>query len=92
MLAVVAHAPHRASTLRDRVGGFAMCSWAALEDDPELAAPFAHVVAVDPPSTPRSARCSNIRPRRAGPIWRGVTLSYALLNEYINGTSPCANR
>ena len=52
VLAVVAHAPYRASTLRDRIGGFAMCSWAALEDAPELAAPFAHVVAVDPPFDP----------------------------------------
>jgi single-stranded-DNA-specific exonuclease len=35
-----------------RVGGFAVCSWAALEDDPELARDFAHVVAVDPPRAP----------------------------------------
>jgi hypothetical protein len=27
-------------------------SWAALEDDPRLAAPFTHVVAIDPPSRP----------------------------------------
>jgi single-stranded-DNA-specific exonuclease len=53
VLAIVAHAPHRARTLRDRIGGFAMCSWAALADDPELAAPFAHLVAVDPPPEPR---------------------------------------
>ncbi len=52
VLAVVAHAPYRASTLSARIGGFAMCSWAALEDAPELAAPFAHVVAVDPPFDP----------------------------------------
>jgi len=32
------------------VGGFAIVSWAALEDDPGLAAPFAHVVALDPPA------------------------------------------
>ena len=31
------------------MGGFAVTSWAALEDDPGLAAPFPHVVAVDPP-------------------------------------------
>jgi len=49
VLAVVAHAPHRARTLGDRIGGFAVCSWAALEDDPDLAAGFAHLVAVDPP-------------------------------------------
>jgi single-stranded-DNA-specific exonuclease len=53
VLAVVAHAPHRARALRGRVGGFAVCSWAALADDPELAASFAHLVAVDPPSQPR---------------------------------------
>ena len=50
VLAVTAHAPHRARALRDRAGGFAVCSWHALEDDPGLAAAFAHVVAVDPPA------------------------------------------
>jgi len=50
VLAVAAHAPHRARVLRDRVGGFAICSWQALEDDPALAHGFAHVVAVDPPA------------------------------------------
>ena len=53
VLAVVAHAPQRARALRDRVGGFALCSWQALEDDPSLAAGFTHVVAVDPPAGPR---------------------------------------
>jgi single-stranded-DNA-specific exonuclease len=51
VLAVVAHAPHRARALAGVVGGFAVCSWAALEDDPDLAAPFAHVVAIDPPAS-----------------------------------------
>jgi single-stranded-DNA-specific exonuclease len=49
VLAVVAHAPHRARTMQDRIGGFALCSWAALADDPGLTAGYAHVVAVDPP-------------------------------------------
>jgi single-stranded-DNA-specific exonuclease len=52
VLAVTAHAPHRARVLRDRVGGFALCSWHALEDQPQLAAEFAHVVVVDPPTGP----------------------------------------
>ncbi len=56
VLAVVAHAPHRARVLRGRLGGFAVCSWAALEADPELAAPFAHLVAVDPPGDGRLLR------------------------------------
>ena len=50
VLAVTAHAPHRAQALAARVGGFAVTSWAALEDDPGLAAPFPHLVAVDPPT------------------------------------------
>jgi single-stranded-DNA-specific exonuclease len=53
VLAIVAHAPHRARTLERRIGGFAVCSWAALGDDPELAASFTHLVAVDPPADPR---------------------------------------
>ena len=58
VLAVVAHAPHRARTLRDRIGGFAVCSWAALADDPDLAAGFAHLVAVDPPCERGRARAA----------------------------------
>jgi single-stranded-DNA-specific exonuclease len=50
VLAVAAHAPYRARLLHGRVGGFAICSWAALEDDPGLAAGFVHVVAIDPPA------------------------------------------
>ena len=36
VLAVVAHAPHRARALQSRVGGFALASWAALEEEPQL--------------------------------------------------------
>ncbi len=49
VLAVTAHARQRATALRDRVGGFAVTSWASLAADPALAAGYAHVVAVDPP-------------------------------------------
>ena len=52
VLVVAAHAPHRARALQGRVGGFAVTSWAALEDDPGLARAFAHVVALDPPAHP----------------------------------------
>jgi single-stranded-DNA-specific exonuclease len=50
VLAVTAHAQHRAAALRDRVGGFTVTTWAALESDPGMAAAFTHVVAVDPPA------------------------------------------
>jgi single-stranded-DNA-specific exonuclease len=49
VLAVTAHARHRAAALRGRVGGFAVISWAELEADPRAAARYPHVVAVDPP-------------------------------------------
>jgi single-stranded-DNA-specific exonuclease len=52
VLAAAAHAGHRAAALRDRVGGFTLTSWAALAADPGLAAPYTHVVAVDPPAHP----------------------------------------
>lgn len=52
VLAVAAHAPARARALADRVGGFALTSWSALEDAPELAERFVHIVAVDPPTRP----------------------------------------
>jgi single-stranded-DNA-specific exonuclease len=52
VLVVTAHAPHRARALSGRVGGFALTSWQALEDDSGLARPFAHVVALDPPARP----------------------------------------
>ena len=55
MLAVTAHAEHRARALRDRVGGFDVTTWAALEAEPALAARYLHVVAVDPPSHPHLA-------------------------------------
>jgi len=50
VLAVCADVPARLPGLQARLGGFALCSWAALEADPSLAAPFAHVVAIDPPA------------------------------------------
>jgi single-stranded-DNA-specific exonuclease len=75
VLAVVAHAPYRARTLEDRIGGFAVCSWAALADDPALAAPFAHVVAVDPPWSP--ALVGLLEPSSAHLAWGEPELRFA---------------
>jgi single-stranded-DNA-specific exonuclease len=49
VLAVCADVRARLPALRQRIGGFALTSWTALETDPALAAPYTHVVAVDPP-------------------------------------------
>jgi single-stranded-DNA-specific exonuclease len=66
VLAVTAHAPQRARALHGRVGGFAVCSWAALEDDPDLALGFAHLVAVDPPPHPH---LHALLERPSAPAW-----------------------
>ena len=58
VLAVVADVPRRIAGLAERVGGFALCSHAALARAPELAAGFAHLVVLDPPAHPdEDARC-----------------------------------
>jgi single-stranded-DNA-specific exonuclease len=52
IVGVVAHAAHREKGLKDRVGGFALISWAALEDDPAQVQGYDHVVLIDPPTRP----------------------------------------
>jgi single-stranded-DNA-specific exonuclease len=52
VLAVCADVPRRLAGLQARVGGFALCSHAALERDPTLADGFDHLVVLDPPALP----------------------------------------
>jgi single-stranded-DNA-specific exonuclease len=52
VLVVCADARRRREHLDGRLGGFALCSWAALEHDPALGADHRHVVALDPPPHP----------------------------------------
>jgi single-stranded-DNA-specific exonuclease len=50
VLVLCADAPTRLRHMEGRLGGFSLCSHAALERMPELAQPFRHVVALDPPA------------------------------------------
>jgi hypothetical protein len=50
VLAVCADVPRRLAGLRERAGGFALISHAALADAPELLGRFDHVVVLDPPA------------------------------------------
>jgi single-stranded-DNA-specific exonuclease len=50
VLVVCADAGSRLRGLSGRLGGFALCSYTALERAPELADGFPHVVALDPPA------------------------------------------
>jgi len=51
VLGVCADAPRRMSGLSSRVGGFALISYHALARDPGVGEPFAHLVALDPPTS-----------------------------------------
>ena len=50
VLGVCADVPRRAEGLRSRLGGFSLAAYHALEQSPDLAGSFDHVVALDPPS------------------------------------------
>jgi single-stranded-DNA-specific exonuclease len=50
VLAVVADVPRRLPGLAERLGGFALTSWDALEEDPGPALDVEHLVALDPPA------------------------------------------
>jgi single-stranded-DNA-specific exonuclease len=52
VLVLAADATARARHLRERLGGFALCSHAALAAAPELGGDYAHFVVLDPPATP----------------------------------------
>ena len=79
VLAVTAHAGQRAAALSDRVGGFALTTWAALEDDPALAAGYLHVVAVDPPAHSGQRALANRLPGTGWThlAWGGAELELA---------------
>jgi single-stranded-DNA-specific exonuclease len=66
VLVVAADARARRRQLGGRLGGFALCSWRALERAPSLAGAHAHVVAVDPPATaPQRALLQSLAGERA---------------------------
>ncbi len=50
VLAVCADVPRRLPGLRQRAGGFALTAYGRLEQTPEAALEFAHIVALDPPA------------------------------------------
>ncbi|MGI8513051.1 MAG: single-stranded-DNA-specific exonuclease RecJ, partial [Solirubrobacteraceae bacterium] len=58
VLVACAHVPVRSAGMAGRLGGFALCSHVALARDPALAAPHAHVVALDPPGCPAEQAAS----------------------------------
>ncbi len=80
VLVVCADARARRRALEGRLGGFALCSWAALARDPGLARSYAHVVALDPPT--ERAHEALLDPRGSGPMthlaWGDPELAFGL--------------
>jgi single-stranded-DNA-specific exonuclease len=66
VLVVAADAILRARHLQPILGGFELCSHVALERDPRLAGPQAHVVLLDPPAGPACA-CGKLTHLAWGP-------------------------
>jgi single-stranded-DNA-specific exonuclease len=56
VLAVCADVPRRLPGISSRIGGFSLISYHALEREPEIAARFEHLVALDPPASAPTAR------------------------------------
>jgi single-stranded-DNA-specific exonuclease len=67
VLAVCADVSRRLEGLSTRTGGFALCSYHALEREPALAYPFTHVVALDPPAVASAQNGLRARGRTASP-------------------------
>lgn len=80
VLALVSDAPARTRHLAQVGGGFALCSYAALAADPELARGARHVVAVDPPATPvQRALLEGLAVRHMVHLaWGAAELTFAL--------------
>jgi single-stranded-DNA-specific exonuclease len=82
VLVLVADGPARLRHLDGRLGGFRLASHASLARDATLAAPYAHVVLLDPPSCAgglrrAAAASSTAGPGRAFLAWGAAELRFA---------------
>jgi single-stranded-DNA-specific exonuclease len=78
VLVVCADARARRRHLDGRLGGFALCSWAAVERDPSVAAGFAHVVALDPPAIAHGAALAGAHGASVHLAWGEAEARFAL--------------
>jgi single-stranded-DNA-specific exonuclease len=78
VLVACADARARRRHLDGRLGGFALCSWTALERDPALADRAMHVVALDPPPGPDHVARAAALGATVHLAWGEAELRYAL--------------
>jgi single-stranded-DNA-specific exonuclease len=79
LLVVCADPNARARHLEGRLGGFALCSYEALERDPDLTTRFDHVALLDPPalSAQHALACAGIEVHYTHEIWGEPELRFA---------------
>jgi single-stranded-DNA-specific exonuclease len=88
VLVVCADARRRRGHLADRLGGFALTTWDAIERDPTLLAGYAHVLALDPPAADAQAAVVDERFTLA---WGEAETGFALrAHEAANDVRPVA--
>ncbi|MEA2246006.1 MAG: single-stranded-DNA-specific exonuclease [Solirubrobacteraceae bacterium] len=91
VLVVCADARARRRHLDGRLGGFALCSWTALERDPALSTGPAHVVALDPPPGPEHVRLAGAGGAMVHLAWGDAELRYTVdVLERTCGLRPAA--
>jgi single-stranded-DNA-specific exonuclease len=77
VLALCADVSRRLAGLRERVGGFTLAAYAELEADPAVALAFAHVVALDPPTSAAGDRALRAGAGIASLAWGEPEMRFA---------------
>ena len=77
VLALCADVSRRLPGLRERVGGFTLAGYGELEADPSAALPYAHVVALDPPTSAAGDRALRAGAGLASLAWGEPELRFA---------------
>jgi len=78
VLVACSDARARRRHLTGRLGGFDLCSWAALERDPGLVAGYAHVVGLDPPLAAGRVALVGARGATVHLAWGEAETSFAI--------------
>ena len=77
ILVICANTPRRLAALASRRGGFALISHDSLEDEPELATEFEHVVVLDPPVSPVQDQLTQVGAGYTHLAWGEAELRFA---------------
>jgi single-stranded-DNA-specific exonuclease len=77
VLVICANTPRRLAALASRRGGFALIAHDALLDEPEIAAEYPHIVALDPPASPTQEAITRLGSGYTHLAWGEAELRFA---------------